>query len=104
MCVTFSRLNWHTAAARLFLHPDILDLDGAELRAKLERRRLGAGLGRPNRLTVDPVLDFVAGNDDLERVPFTFLDVLVFLVARNDVELCAAQEQVVIAFRTGLEV
>src|SRR5947209_1688828 len=89
---------------RLLLHANVLDLEGAELRTQLERRRFGRGPGRPHRLAVDLVLDLRANNDDLKSVPFAFLDLLVLLIARNDVELGAAQEQVVVALRSRLEV
>src|SRR5438552_14126903 len=88
----------------LLLRAKVLDLEGAELRTQLERRRLVPGLGRPHRLAVDLVLDLGAGNDDLKSIPFAFLDLLVLWSARNDVELGAAQEQVVVALRSRLEV
>src|SRR5437763_159289 len=91
------RPNSSLADAPSFLHTYVLDLDRAELRAELQRRRLVARLGRPDGLAVDPVLDLVARHDEVEGVPLAFLDVLVLLVARDDVELGAAQEQVVVA-------
>src|SRR5438270_9143799 len=79
-----------------FLGADILDLYRAELGTQLQRRGGRLRLRRADGHAVDLVLDLVAGDDDLERVPFAFLDVLVLLVARHDVELGAAQEHVVV--------
>src|SRR5439155_572029 len=84
--------------------PDVLQLDRAELGADAERRRLGGRLRRADHLAVDLVLDLVAADDDLEGVPLALLDVLVLLVAGDYVELGAAEEQVVVALRAGLEV
>src|SRR5438105_737105 len=88
----------------LLLHTKVLDLEGAELRTQLERRRLVRDPGRPHRLAVDPVLDPGSSNDDLKSIPFAFLDLLVLWTARNDVELGAAQEQVIVTLRSRLEV
>src|SRR5262249_12942714 len=57
-----------------------------------------------NYFAVDFVFDLVAGDDDLKRRPFSFLDTFVLFVSRNDVELGAAQEHVVVALLTRLEV
>src|SRR5689334_22524536 len=89
---------------RAFLEPNILDVNHADFRANLERRGARLGLGRTRFLTVDLVFQAVALDDDFHGVPFAFLDVFALLVSRNDVELATTQEEVVVAFRTGLEV
>src|SRR5262249_7106035 len=49
-------------------------------------------------------LDLRASDDDLKSIPLAFLDLLVLWIARDDVELGAAQEQVVVTLRSRLEV
>src|SRR6516165_9646812 len=68
------------------LRADILHFDRPEFRAQLERRRASAGLGLAHHFPIDLVFDHLAGDDDLKRGPFAFLDALVLLVSRYDVE------------------
>src|SRR5262249_8482128 len=89
-------------ASLTFLVAHVPQLDGAELGAHLERRGARLRVPRAHRHAVALVLRLVALEDDLELMPFAFLEVLDR--AFYDVVLGAAQEQVVVALRVGLEV
>src|SRR5262249_21696691 len=82
------------------LHAHAAELDRAELGADLKRG--GAALDRAPALDLAVVLELylVAADHDLEFVPLAFLEVLD--AGLHEVELLAAQEEVVVAARAGL--
>src|SRR4051812_28793686 len=89
------------------LDPQLADLDLPELRPDAQRRGVALGLALAHRLAVDQELDRVALDDNLHRVPLVFLDpqrLPGLAVVELDVELLAADEQVIVAGPARLEV